>query len=212
MQRNAMGVLGKRHQALPKELVESFGHDPAAVTGVTRRLKGWRAVEDIFQRLVKQRHVFAAFMTIESHRITDHGSILDDKVSSLVRSLSILEERKEKLAERSREVESVLQDVQKVYKEVKMDYDKTMPLTSTLYPEVRPFSNTTVACPQRRCFTAVPSRCPGGKLQGSVSANLGVWNGRSYTPAGHSDTFLENLRQNHRRRYTRLPHHPFISQ
>jgi hypothetical protein len=66
--------------------------------------------------------------------------MLDDKVSSLIRSLSALEERKEKLAEKARVVESVLQDVHKVYNQVKIDYDKTVPLTSTLYPEVRIFT------------------------------------------------------------------------
>jgi DNA-binding transcriptional regulator GbsR (MarR family) len=142
VQRSAMGVLGGKHQALPKELVESFGHDPAAVTSVTRRLKGWRAVEDIHHRLVKQREIFSAFITLESHRNSDHESILDDKVSSLIRALSVLEERKAELAERSKDVERVLESVQDAYKDVKADYDKTVPLTSTLYPEVIYFITT----------------------------------------------------------------------
>ncbi|KAF5352719.1 hypothetical protein D9756_006000 [Leucocoprinus leucothites] len=136
VQRNAMSVLGKKQQILPKELVESFGHDPAAVTGVTRRLRGWRAVEDIHQRLVKQRQIFSAFITLESHRTTDHGSILDEKVSSLVQNLSVLEGRKEDLAKRTKEVQSLLQSVQKSYKDVKIDYDRAVPLTSALYPEL----------------------------------------------------------------------------
>lgn len=146
-QRTAMNALGKKYQALPKELVESFGHDPAAVTGATRRLRGWRAVEDIHQRLIRQREVFSTFIAMESRKTSDHESILDDKVSSLTRSLAILEERKEKLAERAKEVESVLRDVQKVYKDAKKDYDKTMSLTSALYPEVRSYLLTSTSMP-----------------------------------------------------------------
>lgn len=136
VQRTATNVLGKKYQVLPKELVESFGHDPAAVTGPTRRLRGWRAVEDIHQRLLRQRQVFATFIALESHRTSDCGSFLDDKVSSLMRSLSALEGRKEELAEMTKKVEGVLEDVQNAYKGAKADYDKTVPLISALYPEV----------------------------------------------------------------------------
>lgn len=135
-QRAAPNVLGKKCQALPKELVESFGHDPAAVTGATRRFKGWRAVEDIHQRLVRQREGFAEFVTVESRRASNPGSILDDQISSLMHSLSTLEEQKVVLAERAKEVESVLANVQKVHKEAKEAYDKTLSRTSILYPEV----------------------------------------------------------------------------
>lgn len=135
-QRTATNILGKKYQALPKELVESFGHDPAAVTGATRRLKGWRAVEDIHQRLMRQREVFAEFVTTESRRTSDYGSILDDQISSLMHNLSVLEEQKVVLAERAKEVESALENVQNVHKEAKEAYDKTLSQTSALYPEV----------------------------------------------------------------------------
>lgn len=137
IQRKTMGILGQRQRVLPKDLVESFGHDPAAVTGLTRRLKGWRAVEDIHQRLVKQRQIFSAFIALESHRMVDHKSILDDKVSRLIQSLSVLEERREELTKRAKDVEHLLQDVQKSYESAKTNYDKSVALTSNLYPEVR---------------------------------------------------------------------------
>ncbi|KAF9454083.1 hypothetical protein P691DRAFT_656679 [Macrolepiota fuliginosa MF-IS2] len=135
-QRTAMNALGKKYQSLPKELVESFGHDPAAVTGATRRLKGWRAAEDIHQRLIRQREVFSTFINLESRQTSDNGSILDDKISSLMGSLNILEQRKEELAGTAKEVESVLRDVQEEYKSTKEDYNKTVSLTSALYPEL----------------------------------------------------------------------------
>lgn len=137
IQRKTMSILGQRQQVLPKDLVESFGHDPAAVTGLTRRLKGWRAVEDIHQRLVKQRQIFSAFIAFETHRTFDHESILDDKVSRLTQNLSVLEERREELTKRTEDVESLLQAVQKYYESAKTDYDKSVALTSNLYPEVR---------------------------------------------------------------------------
>ncbi len=135
-QRTATNILGKKYQALPKDLVESFGHDPAAVTGATRRLKGWRAVEDIHQRLGRQREVFAAFIQTESHRASDYGTILDGQISSLVQNLSALEEQKVVLAERTKEVESVLHDAHQVHKEAKEAYGKAVSETSALYPEV----------------------------------------------------------------------------
>jgi len=100
-------------------------------------LKGWQAVEDIHQRLVKQRQIFSAFISLESHGTVDHESILDDKVSRLIQSLSVLEERKEELTRRTKDVESLLQDVQTSYESAKTDYDKSVALTSNLYPEVR---------------------------------------------------------------------------
>lgn len=136
VQRSATNTLGKKYHALPKELIETFGHDPAAVTGSTRRLRGWRAVEDIHQRLIRQRQVLATFISSESNRSSDFGSILDDEVTSLTQNLSILEEQKKSIAERVQEVETALEDVQKTFKGVKTAYDMTVPLTSSIYPEV----------------------------------------------------------------------------
>jgi chromosome segregation ATPase len=136
VQRSATNTLGKKYHALPKELIETFGHDPAAVTGSTRRLRGWRAVEDIHQRLIRQRQVLAAFISSESHRSSDFGSILDSEVTSLTQNLSILEEQKKGVATRAEEVEKALENVQKTFKGVKTAYDMTVPLTSAIYPEV----------------------------------------------------------------------------
>jgi hypothetical protein len=40
---------------LPAPLLEALNHDPSAITGATRRLRGWAAVEDIHRRVGRQR-------------------------------------------------------------------------------------------------------------------------------------------------------------
>ncbi|KAG6862141.1 hypothetical protein C0995_004223 [Termitomyces sp. Mi166 len=136
VQSNAMTSLGIAHLGLPRELIDVFGHDPAAVTGATRRFQGWRAVDDIQHRLVRQREVFRAFLSRAQNQLPRTKSVLDDPISSLVQSLKALELHSQKIAGRAFEVGEALKTVQATHNTVKADYNKTLARTSVVYPEL----------------------------------------------------------------------------
>jgi hypothetical protein len=136
-QSNAMVSLGISHKGLPRELLDAFGHDPAAVTGGTRRYQGWRAVDDIHRRLSRQREVFRAFLSHKNADMSVTKSVLDDPIASLVLSLSELEVHSRMITERAAEAAATLKSVQKIHATVKADYKSTLSHTSVVYPEVR---------------------------------------------------------------------------
>lgn len=135
-QSNAMKSLQIPHNSLPRELLDAFGHDPAAVTGATRRFRGWRAVDDIYNRVIRQREVFGVFLSQASGNPLDPSNVLDDPVAALVGSLERLEDHKEKIATKAREVADLLASVQTTHAGVKRDYNNTLSHTSVVYPEV----------------------------------------------------------------------------
>lgn len=124
------------YENLPKELLDSFGHDPAAVTGATRRLRGWRAVEDIQQRLQRQREVFQAFISHSRERPVPSHCALGDSILHLTQTLEVLESHKKSIASTAQRVTDLLESVQEVHVEVKADYYDTVSHTSVLYPEL----------------------------------------------------------------------------
>lgn len=128
--------LGIPHMGLPRELLDAFGHDPAAVTGATRRYHGWKAVDDIHRRLYRQREVFRAFLLHQNADMSISNSVLKDPITSLVRSLSELEVHSRVIARRAAEVEETLKSVQKTHANVKADYNSALSHTSVVYPEV----------------------------------------------------------------------------
>ncbi|KAF9015610.1 hypothetical protein BDQ17DRAFT_1341352 [Cyathus striatus] len=134
-QRTAEKVIGIPHKRLPQDLVEAFGHDPAAVTGATRNLYGWRAVEDIHHRLVRQRAVFRDFLQ-KQERISDFKSVLNDPITDLIRSLKTLENSKDQVAIKTEEIAETLTSVQNIHSEVKIAYNSTLSHTSVVYPEL----------------------------------------------------------------------------
>ncbi|KAG6885265.1 hypothetical protein C0993_003955 [Termitomyces sp. T159_Od127] len=137
VQSNAMATLGVAHLGLPRELVDAFGHDPAAVTGATRRFQGWRAVEDIQRRLVRQNDVFRSFLSCTQNQLPRTKSVLDDPISSLMESLQALELHGQMIAGRALEVGESLKTLQATHDAVKANYNKTLARTSVVYPEVR---------------------------------------------------------------------------
>ncbi|KAG6911620.1 hypothetical protein DXG01_011923 [Tephrocybe rancida] len=136
VQSNAMTSLGIAHIGLPRELIDAFGHDPAAVTGATRRFRGWKAVDDIQNRLLRQREVFRTFLSRAQNEVPQSRSVLDDPISSLVQSLKSLEMHSQRIAGRAFEVGEALKTVQATHDAVKTDYNKTLGRTSVVYPEL----------------------------------------------------------------------------
>ena len=131
-----MASFGIAYKGLPLEVLDAFGHDPAAVTGATRKYRGWRAVDDIHRRLVRQREVFKSFLSL-NEKITVSQSVLDDPIGVLVHSLKDLETHQRVIASQAVEVERALQNAQAVHGDVKAEYKSTLSHTSVVYPEVR---------------------------------------------------------------------------
>lgn len=135
IQSNAFRSLGVSYEGLPKELLEAFSHDPAAVMGATRRLRGWRAVDDIHFRLLRQRQVFQAYLS-QSVKNTLSQSVLGNPISALTKTLEILESHEETVASRAKEVTELLKSVDELHSVVKLQYNETLSHTSVAYPEV----------------------------------------------------------------------------
>ncbi|KAK7064054.1 hypothetical protein R3P38DRAFT_3249634 [Favolaschia claudopus] len=126
------------YRGLPRELVEAFSHDPAAVTGATRSYDGWRAVDDIHNRVARQRDTFVQFFI--SARDVDRSSVpasaLADPIAALSDALKALDYERQEIAWRAIEVSDVLKSVQAVHAEVKTAYNSTYSHTSVIYPEI----------------------------------------------------------------------------
>lgn len=124
---------------LPRELMEVFSHDPAAVTGQTRRLRGWRAVEDIHKRLEKQRATCRLFLSEHIDKTGGDigiGSVLREPANTLNSSLESLEQFKANVQFKAREIGELLRHVQDIHAQVKTNYNSTLSHTSVVYPEV----------------------------------------------------------------------------
>ncbi|KAF7339293.1 hypothetical protein MSAN_02142800 [Mycena sanguinolenta] len=126
------------YEGIPRELVDAFSHDPAAVTGGTRSYKGWRAVDDIHNRLARQREIFQEFLSRAPR--ADHSpppeSGLANPIAALMQSLKTLESERQEIAWRATEVSHALTAVQSVHAEVKAAYNSTLSHTSVIYPEI----------------------------------------------------------------------------
>ncbi|KAJ2929400.1 hypothetical protein H1R20_g7700, partial [Candolleomyces eurysporus] len=136
IQNAAMKTPGIPHLPLPKELVEAFSHDPAAVTGATRRLRGWRAVEDIHQRVLRQRQTFKSFLSTRPTKASDPVQILDTPISTLMETLDVLETQKDEIVSTAASLTELLHEVQEVHRNVKREYNTTVSRTSVVYPEL----------------------------------------------------------------------------
>ncbi|KAJ7110005.1 hypothetical protein C8R44DRAFT_634387 [Mycena epipterygia] len=136
-QSSLSGSLKVPHRGIPRELVDAFSHDPAAVTGATRKYQSWRAVDDIHNRLVRQRETFQEFL---SHSpdvdCSVSESVLADPITALMESLKTLDAERQEIAWRATEVSGVLKTVQTVHADVKAAYNGTLSHTSVIYPEI----------------------------------------------------------------------------
>jgi hypothetical protein len=119
------------------DVLEALGHDPANVTGATRKYKCWRAVEDIHARLSKQRLTLETFLAGASPEGIFQSSILEDPITALLDSLDTLEIKKEEVAIKATKVTEKLHEVRDIHTTVKQEYNDALAHTSVVYPEVR---------------------------------------------------------------------------
>ncbi|KAJ3817964.1 hypothetical protein F5880DRAFT_1687558, partial [Lentinula raphanica] len=126
--------------SLPPLLLEAFSHDPANVTSSTKRLKSYRAVDDIHNRLTKQREVFREFLD-RNRNLGDKTShleedILKSPIDALLRTLKDVEEHRLRVVDKEKEVSEMLKETQVIHAEVKKEYNNTLAHTSVVYPEL----------------------------------------------------------------------------
>jgi len=175
IQNVAFHILDIDQPCLPRDVLEAFGHDPSAVTGSTRRLRGWRAVEDINQRLTRQRNVLRTFLRPLAENVSARGCLLDESIDNMLRALDYLEDCRDAIIPRVVSILNLLNSVQEVHADVKENYKLTISSASVVY-------------------RTVPHRCLGRELQRSISTFLGNRIGYSHISSGHSYTVLENVR------------------
>ncbi|KAK0208815.1 hypothetical protein DFS33DRAFT_1372074 [Desarmillaria ectypa] len=137
-QTSLMTLLGTPNKGLPPELLDTFGHDPSAVTTKTGRYRGWRAVDDIHNRILRQREIFEEFLAPNRD---DTGSaveedVLENPICVLRQSLNTLAVNKAAVASKADEVAELLKTVQETHQMVKADYKDTVSHTSVVYPEL----------------------------------------------------------------------------
>ncbi|KAI0778335.1 hypothetical protein BD413DRAFT_601117 [Trametes elegans] len=123
---------------IPPEVMDAFVHDPASVTGATRRVKGWQAVEDIHSRIQRQRETLESFLRSQSEEgnVTPLSNVFDDQINAAMQALEQLALQREALVRKAEEVTTVLKRVKAVQATVKKDYNDTLAHTSLVYPEL----------------------------------------------------------------------------
>ncbi|KAI0639561.1 hypothetical protein C8Q77DRAFT_1045434 [Trametes polyzona] len=124
---------------IPPEVMDAFVHDPAAVTGATRRVKSWQAVEDIHERIQRQRETLQCFLRsqdFDPSSVGTSGNVFDDQIGGALRALECLASHREALARKAEEVATALKRVKAVHATVKKDYNDTLAHTSLVYPEL----------------------------------------------------------------------------
>ncbi|TFY79454.1 hypothetical protein EWM64_g4558 [Hericium alpestre] len=135
-------ALGHSYVSLPADLLDAFSHDPAVVTGSTRWLRGWRAVENIHEHIQSQVETVQSFLlkVSEDGKLPPQHSLLDNPISVLMRSLDVLEDRRAELAVKAAMVEERLNKVKATHASVKAQFNETLGHVSSVYPEVCDFT------------------------------------------------------------------------
>lgn len=126
---------GIPHRGLPVELLDAFNQDPSSVTGGTRERKGWRAVEDVHSRILRQQQVFRMYLSVTEEDVVP-DSLLDEPISSLMVTLGELGYQREALTHKQLKVASALAKVKSLHTQVKNEYNNALSCTSVAYPEL----------------------------------------------------------------------------
>lgn len=132
-------LIGLSRTGLSPDLMDALSHDPAVITGSTRGVRGWRAVENIHEHLIRQAETIQTFLQ-SADTVGDvelHPNALDQHLAGLTQSLDILESRRVDLEKRSSIVAETLSRIKIVHASVKAEYRDAVMHTSAVYPEVR---------------------------------------------------------------------------
>lgn len=139
VQKQLIDLLNMPFPTVSQEVFDAISHDPAAMTGQTRRLKGWRAVEEVHCRITRQQDIlssFAATLTDLNNRLPRPRGIFDESLDGLMSSVSRLEHHREDLRKKRDEATQKLAHVRELHVLTKMEFNDTLGYTSQIYPEV----------------------------------------------------------------------------
>ncbi|KAG8219476.1 hypothetical protein J3R82DRAFT_405 [Butyriboletus roseoflavus] len=145
---SVMPAVGIAYRSLPVELLDAFSHDPSAVTSATRKRHGWRVVEDIHGRVLRQREIVTSFLSgvrTDDDTVSIPENVLDKPISTLMEKLQALESEREPLQEQADKVSRMLTEVRASHSTVKEEYNDALSYTSVVYPEVRLHPSLTFA-------------------------------------------------------------------
>ncbi|KAI8981373.1 hypothetical protein BD414DRAFT_492475 [Trametes punicea] len=124
---------------IPHEVMDAFIHDPSAVIGGTRRVTGWRAVEDIYDRIQRQRETLQSFLRTQLGHCSTLASpvnVFEDQIRATIQALEQLAFQRDVLADKAENVSRALKRVKAIQAIVKKDYNDTLAHTSLVYPEL----------------------------------------------------------------------------
>lgn len=147
VQKQLIELLNMPFPTIPPEMFDAVSHDPAAMMGQTRRLKGWRAVEEVHCRINRQRETlssFAAALTEINTQLPRPRGIFDESLVGLMDSLSQLERHQDDLHRKEKVATQKLAHVRELHVLTKMEYNDTLGHTSHVYPEVLAIFRTQV--------------------------------------------------------------------
>ncbi len=143
VQAGLSNLLGVSYTKIPSEVLDAFVHDPSAITGGTRRTTSWRAVEDIHERIERQRQTLQTFIhsqLSDGELDVPPSQVFDDPIAQLMGALEQLAAQRQELTAKAEEVSSSLKQVKTIHADVKKVYHDTLAHTSLVYPEVREIS------------------------------------------------------------------------
>ncbi|KAI6047966.1 hypothetical protein EDC04DRAFT_2620765 [Pisolithus marmoratus] len=133
---NVLPTLGILHRNLPPELLDAIGHDPSSVTGGTRKYRGWQAVDDIHDRVTRQREIIRLFLSAVGEDTFTIPDILDKPITLLTDKLQAIQQVQQPLSEKADDVNKILAEVRSIHATVKKEYNEVVSHTSVVYPEL----------------------------------------------------------------------------
>ena len=155
VQKQLVELLNMPFPTVSPEVFDAISHDPAAMMGQTRRLKSWRAVEEVHYRINRQREMlssFAAALTEINSQLPRPGGIFDESLIGLMESVSRLEHHQEDLRKKESAATQKLAHVRELHVLAKMEFNDALGHTSHIYPEVLAiFPNSDVGYTHKTC-------------------------------------------------------------
>ena len=215
VQKKLTEILNTSFPTIPQEVFEAISHDPATMTGQTRRLKGWRAVEEVHCRINRQQEIlsgFAATLTEFNNRLPRPKGIFDEPLDGLMKSLSRLEHHQGDLRKKESEATQKLAHVRELHVLTKLEFNDTLGYTSHIYPEVVTVSLNSDVGYTHEVLLVIINIGSSREVQEQVPEVLGHLYGRVNLPVGLDHTFLEELWQDDWDRHSRLSDHSMVSQ
>ncbi|KAL4241825.1 hypothetical protein ABKN59_000713 [Abortiporus biennis] len=138
IQSNLAHLLGIPYRKIPHEVLDSLSHDPSSVVSATKRFRGYKAVDDIHERINRQRDILRAFASsISGQEVAPPAqNVFDDSITSLMQALEQLEIHRQHIAREAADVAEALAKVKPMHAVVKKEYNETLGHTSLVYTQI----------------------------------------------------------------------------